>query len=109
MDKDMMGKVNEAMKANGMRELSLDEMDMVNGGNQEIIYSVHQCGTEEQLISYVYTFLASMEKSFGKDIVADYIKQDWPDYNSIQDYRNAGLDGLYNHLALKWIDGQGVD
>jgi hypothetical protein len=32
MDKDMMDKVNEAMKANGMRELSLDEMDKVAGG-----------------------------------------------------------------------------
>ena len=32
MDKEMMGKVNELLKANGKRELSLDEMDKVVGG-----------------------------------------------------------------------------
>lgn len=32
MDKEIMDKVNEMMKANGMRELSMDEMDKVSGG-----------------------------------------------------------------------------
>ena len=32
MDKEMMGKVNEFLKASGKRELSLDEMDKVVGG-----------------------------------------------------------------------------
>ena len=32
MDKEMMEKVNEVLKAHGKRELSLDEMDRVTGG-----------------------------------------------------------------------------
>ena len=32
MDKEIMDKVNEMMKAHGKRELSLDEMDKVSGG-----------------------------------------------------------------------------
>ena len=34
MDKDMMAKINEALKANGRRELSLDELDKVTGGGK---------------------------------------------------------------------------
>ena len=33
MDKDMMTKVNDLLKAKGLRELSLDEMDKVSGGS----------------------------------------------------------------------------
>ena len=33
MDKDLMAKGNEVLKANGRRELSLDELDKVNGGS----------------------------------------------------------------------------
>lgn len=32
MDKEMLDKINAAMKASGKRELSLDEMDKVSGG-----------------------------------------------------------------------------
>jgi len=38
MDKELMDKMNEALKANGKRELSLDEMDKVSGGNQGLEY-----------------------------------------------------------------------
>ena len=33
MDKEMMAKINEAMKANGKRELTMDEMGQVVGGS----------------------------------------------------------------------------
>ena len=32
MDKELMDKMNEALKVNGKRELSMDEMDKVSGG-----------------------------------------------------------------------------
>ncbi len=32
MNKEIMAKVNEILKANGTRELSMDEMDQVSGG-----------------------------------------------------------------------------
>ena len=74
MDKEMMNKVNDVLKAKGMRELSMDEMDKVNGGGDGIIYHIGQCTSEEDINYYVYTFIASIENSFGKDIAADIIK-----------------------------------
>ncbi len=32
MDKELMAKINEALKANGRRELSMDDLDKVVGG-----------------------------------------------------------------------------
>ena len=32
MDKEMMSKINEVLKANDRRELSMDELEAVNGG-----------------------------------------------------------------------------
>ena len=74
MEKEMMEKVNEILKAKGKRELSMDELDQVVGGDQPIIYHIGQCTSEEDINYYVYTFIASIENSFGKDIAADIIK-----------------------------------
>ena len=60
MDKDMMAKINEALKANGKRELSLDDLDKVVGG-----YYVPQTDEErKQLIELFY----ELTDSFGFDI-----------------------------------------
>ena len=40
MEKEMMDKVNELLKANGKRELSMDEMDKVVGGENCLEYYV---------------------------------------------------------------------
>jgi hypothetical protein len=62
MEKEMMEKVNEILKAKGKRELSVDELDQVVGGDQPIIYHIGQCTSEEDINYYVYTFIASIEK-----------------------------------------------
>ncbi len=36
MDKEMMDKVNEYLKANGKRELSMDELEKVAGGQDTV-------------------------------------------------------------------------
>ena len=45
MDKEIMAKINETLKANGKRELSMDELDLVCGGWRE-----DQLTSEESVI-----------------------------------------------------------
>ena len=98
-----MDKVNEAMKANGMRELSLDEMDKVSGG---IIYDIRQCQSLEDIDSFVYEVLASTEQSFGRDVVADILKSQIPSYDVKEYYFNGGdLDMLHNFLCQHFERG----
>ena len=98
-----MEKVNEFMKANGRCELNMEEADQVVGG---LITSIHQCTCEDDINNYVFVFLASMEKAFGKDITLDYIKKDWPSSDAISEYKYGDLDCLHNLLCQKWIDRQ---
>ncbi len=63
MDKDMMDKVNEAMKVNGKRELSLDEMDMVSGGFNP------KAMTADEKIEFNNNFLA-ITRVFGFDVAS---------------------------------------
>ena len=88
-----------------MRELSLDEMDKVSGGAQPIIYHIGQCTSEEDINYYVYTYIASIEKSFGKDIAADIIKKQIPSYDIERYYRSGDLDTLHNFLCQHWERG----
>lgn len=105
MDKEMMNKVNDVLKAKGMRELSMDEMDKVNGGGDGIIYHIGQCTSEEDINSYVYDFVASIENSFGKDVAADIIKTQIPSYDIEKYYRRGDLDTLHNFLCQHWERG----
>ena len=41
MDKEMKAKIDEVLKTNGKRELSLDEMDRVSGGSFPADYRVN--------------------------------------------------------------------
>ena len=103
MDKEIKAKVDELMKNLATRELSLDEMDKVSGGAGEC-FQATRIKTEDDLVYYVYTFLGSMEKAYGKDVVSSYIKQDFPSYNVLKDYESYGLDGLYNTLGRIFVD-----
>ena len=101
MDKEMMAKVNEVLKANGRRELSMDEMDKVVGGE---CFRIVDIKTEEDLDYFVYTFIASMEKSFGKDVTTDFLLKQLPSYDMIQYYQKGDLDTLHNFLGQRAID-----
>ena len=89
---------------NGMRELSMDEMDKVSGG---ACYNANAIKSEADLDYFVYTYIASMEKSFGKHIVASILKDQGCSYNMIEDYYSAGLDGLDNALGIWKLDRPG--
>ena len=47
MDKEMKAKVDEILKTNGRRELSMDEMDRVSGGSFPADYRVNGYTAEE--------------------------------------------------------------
>ena len=65
MDKDAMAKVNEVLKANGKRELSMDEMDKVVGGTDVLVNGTVKSEGE------VYDLAMAMVDSFGYDVAAD--------------------------------------
>lgn len=66
MDKDMMAKINEALKANDRRELSLDELDKVVGG-----YVPKTDEDKEQLAEMFY----AMTDTYGFDVALDMFMQ----------------------------------
>ena len=86
-----------------MRELSMDEMDKVSGGAGEC-FRIVDIKTEEDLNFFVYTFIGSMEKSLGKDVVTDFLLEQLPSYDMIQYYRKGDLDTLHNFLGQRAID-----
>ena len=64
MDNEMMKKVNDTLKANGRRELSMEEMDKVSGGG----YYVPNTDEEKKwLIDLAY----AMTDSFGFDVALE--------------------------------------
>ena len=102
MDKEIKTKVDELMKNLGTRELSLDEMDKVSGGAGCV--NADKIRTEEDLYYYVYIFLANMEKAYGKDMVREYIKNDFKVIPLVDEYDGWGLAGVYNYLGKRLIE-----
>ena len=87
------------------RELSLDEMDKVSGGG---CCNAQDIKTDEDLYDYVYNFIGTLEKTWSKDIAMDILIGQFPSYDAKMVYINQGLDGLFNFLGQKFIDGQGT-
>ena len=90
MDNEMKNKVNEALKAHGMKELSLDEMDRVSGGMS--VFG-HEVRTLED-VDAVCALAQELENIFGTDVVAGWIAEETGDQYTIGDYQGAGVDGL---------------
>ena len=59
MDKEMMDKINEVMKAHGKRELNMDELEKVVGGSE------NYTAEEERETNELYLYLA---RTFGFDV-----------------------------------------
>ena len=98
MDKEMMDKVNEILKKNSKRELSLDELDQVNGGGDINA----PFGNEKELDLYVYTMIAGIEKSLGKDCANEFMRDTFHDSELAREYMNGDLDCVHNYLAQKF-------
>ena len=97
MDNEMKNKVNEALKAHGMKELSLDEMDRVSGGLSLFYQEIR---TQED-IEAVCEIAETLEKQWGSDQVRNWIKQETNDPALCQSYDSLGVDGLYERLSRK--------
>ena len=90
MDKEMMAKVNEILKANGRRELSLDEMEQVVGGadfkyDGTYVYYMGIKETRDEFSSHIF----DMAGSFGAGVTIGYLIE-LTGYNSTDIY-NANL------------------
>lgn len=76
MDKEMKAKVDEFLKANGMRELCMDKMDKVSGGG----YGIRSDGTISvnggpRVTREVFNnMIFAMTDAFGYDSTIEYIK-----------------------------------
>ena len=86
MDKEMMEKVNEVMKAHGKRELSMDEMDQVSGGLNGDYYN----GLTEQEVCDLYY---SLTECVGFDVAYQmFMKQTGYDYYNHNAFGNGATD-----------------
>ena len=103
MNKEMLDKLNELLKKNGRRELNLDEVDKVVGGyTSEMMNSL--LDDPEGVRSFVYDFIAPIEAAYGRDVVMTILNEMFHNTDITDDYKGAGLAGLYNVLGLKCID-----
>ena len=69
MDKELMDKMNEALKANGKRELSLDDMDKVSGGVDGVTASNGKYFTKKELLE----FARDLTQTVGYDVAGKMI------------------------------------
>ena len=83
MDNEMMKKVNDTLKANGKRELSMDEMDKVVGG----IFIPQTDEEKKQLIDLAY----ALTDSFGFDVALDMFMKT-TGYDTYRDGVSGGTD-----------------
>ena len=83
MDKEMMDKINEVLKANGKRELSMDEMDKVVGG----IFIPQTDEEKKQLIDLAY----ALTDSFGFDVALEMFMKT-TGYDTYRDGVSGGTD-----------------
>ena len=69
----MTAKINALLKANGRRELSMDEIDSVVGGSG----GLNVCQTHEEIDKYCDTVEAILNM-LGVDLAISYVKADFP-------------------------------
>ena len=122
MDKEMMNKVNEILKANGRRELSLDEAGQVVGGGHyvacpptdkvwvDLIDSGYVYGSGDRYQDAAY-FLECMASTghCGIDVLAKYTLELLPEVGSgaLEDIEKALRSGgpLYMVECLRNANG----
>ena len=83
MDKEMMAKINEALKANGRRELSMEETEQVVGG----YYVPNTDEEKKQLIDLAY----ALTDSFGFDVALEMFMKT-TGYDTYRDGVSGGTD-----------------
>ena len=76
MDKEMKAKIDEILKANGKRELSMDELDKVVGGSYSIKPDgkISINGTTPMTRDEFNNFMYAMAGTYGIDTAVDFMK-----------------------------------
>ncbi len=101
----MMAKVNEVMKANGKRELSMDELDQVSGGS----YAMHADGTisvnggEPMTRAEFNNMIFAMAKQFGLNITIGYLR-DGVGYDCTEMHNVSSIEAILDRFWRN-IDG----
>ena len=87
--KELMAKVNEALKANGKRELSLDEMDKVSGGwgSENNPHEINIEGAKVDEATFNNLIMHVMD-SFGYDVALE-VAQDLTNYPFVEEGRHT--------------------
>ena len=87
--KELMAKVNEALKANGKRELSLDEMDKVSGGwgseNNPHEINIEGAKVDEATFN---NLIMNVMNSYGYDVALE-VAQDLTNYPFVEEGRHT--------------------
>ena len=101
MDKEMKAKIDEVLKTNGMRELSMDEMDRVSGGSFPADYRINGYTAAE-----AGGMLQAVYDNFGLDVAVAFAIEvfgvktnDWGIYMRASADLNAGryaVDMIWN-------------
>ena len=101
MDKEMKAKIDEVLKTNGKRELSLDEMDRVSGGSFPADYRINGYTAAE-----AGGMLQAVYDNFGLDVAEAFAIEvfgvktnDWRGYMQASADLNAGryaVDMIWN-------------
>ena len=103
MDKEMKAKIDEVLKTNGKRELSMDEMDRVSGGSFPADYRINGYTAEQ-----AGGMLQSVYDNLGLDVAVAFAIEvlgvktaDWEIYMKASAGRNEG----YYAVNMIWNKG----
>ena len=100
MDKEMKAKIDEILKTNGKRELSMDEMERVSGGSFPADYTVNGYTAAEAGV-----ILQDIYDKYGLDVAAAFAievfgakSSDWKGYMQA----SAGLNAARYAVDMIW-------
>ena len=105
MDKEMQAKIDEVLKTNGMRELSMDEMDRVSGGSFPADYRINGYTAAE-----AGGMLQAVYDNFGLDVAEAYaIEVFGVKTNNWRNYMRASADLNAGRYAVDMIWNKGYN
>ena len=107
MDKEMMEKVNEVLKARGKRELSMDEMDRVSGGQtckRDGVYYIVLNGLGEVPLNDYGEMLKIVLEGKGFDATLEFANLLDPNPHNYELLKTGGWEMVEDYYK-KHIDG----
>ena len=110
MDKELMDKMNEALKVNGKRELSMDEMDKVSGGGLDYYTLIDGTKvTESQLTDSFRTLCGQIGYDSASIIFCQMTGLSVGDASMYSGTDMEKMNGLLNHFYTMQDNGGGYN